>query len=96
MLGVFILVLIVAAAATWGRRIVSTAGAEKRDILSSLEGQYVTLGIGTRFVVSQTGKVAVGDDPFFVALLNGTTRAVPLADIRWVDGPDGQRKGGPW
>jgi hypothetical protein len=23
-------------------------------------------------------------------------RAVPLADIRWIDGPDGQRLGGPW
>ena len=56
----------------------------------------MTLGIGTRFVVTRTGKVIATDDPFTVTFDDGGVRAVPLADIRWIDGPDGERVGGRW
>jgi hypothetical protein len=61
-----------------------------------LEGQFVTLGIGLRFVVPRTGRVIATDDPFAVTVDDDGVRAIPLADIRWIDGPDGQRLGGPW
>lgn len=75
----------------------SKATRQKRELLNSFDGQFVTLGIGTRFIVPRTGRVTASDDPFAVTFDDdGFLRAVPLADIRWVDGPDGQRVGGPW
>jgi hypothetical protein len=76
---------------------VSKAIRQKRELLNSFDRQFVTLGIGTRFIVPRTGRVTASDDPFAVTFDDdGFLRAVPLADIRWVDGPDGQRVGGPW
>ena len=91
-----ILGLIVIAAATWGRIYVSTTNSEKRELLRTLEGQVVTIGIGTRFITPQTGRILVENSSFAVTLLDGTARAVPLADIRWIDAADGRRIGGPW
>ena len=75
----------------------SRASREKRELLNSFDGQVVTLGIGTRFVVPRTGRVTASDDQFAVTFDDdGFLRAVPLADIRWIEGPDGQRVGGRW
>jgi hypothetical protein len=61
-----------------------------------LEGQYVTLGIDMTYVLARTGRVVATDDPFAVTFDDEGIRDVPLADIRWIEGPDGQRLGGPW
>lgn len=95
-LGIGVLLLIIFAAIKWGRKEVETTYEEKRIVLRRLQGKYVTLGIGTRFIIAQTGKVVVSNDSFAVEFQDGTTRLLPLAEIRWIDGPDGQRVGGPW
>ena len=95
-MGIVALSLIVVAAVKWGRKEVETTYREKRTVLRSLEGQDVTLAIGTRFIIRQTGKVVVTDDSFAVEFRDGATRLLPLAEIRWIDGPNGQRVGGPW
>ena len=65
--------------------------------MNSLDGQTVTLGIGTRFIVPRTGRVTASEDAFAVTFDDdGFLRAVPLADIRWIEGSDGQRVGGRW
>ena len=94
--GTVALGLIVAAAVKWGRKEVDRTYRDKRDVLRRLEGKYVTVGIGTRFIVSQTGKVVVTDDSFAVEFRDGTARLLPLADIRWIEDPNGERVGGPW
>ncbi|MGH2370742.1 MAG: hypothetical protein ACRDI2_21405 [Chloroflexota bacterium] len=75
----------------------SNASREKRELLNALDGEVVTLGIGTRFILPRTGRVTASDDPFAVTFDDdGFLRAVPLADIRWIEGPDGERVGGRW
>jgi len=94
--GAVALVLIVLAAVVWGRRGRAQINSHKRELLRPLVGQYATLGIGTRFIVARTGRVIAADDSFAVTFDDGGARAVPLDDIRWIDGPDGSRLGGPW
>lgn len=94
--GVAAVILIVVVAVVWGRTAEARVNTRKRSVLRPLEGQYVTLGIGVRFVVARTGRVVATEDPFAVTFDDDGVRAVPLADIRWIDGPDGQRLGGPW
>lgn len=94
--GMAALALIVGAAVTWGRREVAATYAEKRELLRELEGQLATLGIGTRFIIAQTGRVIVSDDSFAVEFRDGTSRLLPLAEIRWIARSDGERVGGPW
>ena len=94
--GVAAVILIVVAAIVWGRKAEARVDSQKRSILRPLEGQYVTMGIGVRFVLARTGRVIATDDPFAVTFDDDGVRAIPLADIRWIDGPDGQRLGGPW
>ena len=96
MVGLLALALIVAAAVVWGRKGRAGANQQKRELLRPLEGQYVTLETGTRFVVPRTGRVLATEDPFAVTFDDGGARAVPLDDIRWIDGPEGDRLGGPW
>ena len=75
----------------------SKATREKRELLNSLDGQTVTLGIGTRIIVPRTGRVTANEDPFWVTFDDdGFLRAVPLADIRWIEDSAGQRVGGRW
>jgi hypothetical protein len=40
----------------------------------------VTLGIGVRGIIEQTGTLVIGEDRLRVTLLNGTPRAVPVAE----------------
>lgn len=94
--GVVAVILIAVVAIFSGRKSEASVNTEKRGLLRPLQGQYVTLGIGVRFVVARTGRVIAADDPFAVTFDDDGPRAVPLADIRWIDGPDGQRLGGPW
>ncbi len=94
--GVLALVLIVVAVIIWGRKAHAASNREKRDVLRRLEGEYVTLGIGTRFVLARTGKVIATDDPLSVTFDDCGVRAVRLEDIRWIEGPDGRRLGGRW
>ncbi len=94
--GVAGLILIVIVAIHWGRKAEARVDSQKRSILRPLEGQFVTLEIGLRFVVPRTGRVIATDDPFAVTFDGDGVRDIPLADIRWIDGPHGQRLGGPW
>lgn len=95
--GVVAVILIIVVAILWGRKAEARVNTDKRGLLRSLEGQYVTLGIGAgAYVVARTGRVIATDSPFSVTFDDDDFRAVPLADIRWIDGPDGQRIGGPW
>ena len=96
LIGVALCTAVVILAATVGRRMSANSNSVKKALLISLDGQYVTIGIGARFVISQAGRLIVGDDPFYIILTNGKQRAVPLADIRWVITADGERVGGPW
>jgi hypothetical protein len=94
--GVAAVILIAVVAIVWGRQAEARVNSRKRGVLRPFEGQYVTLGIGLRFVVARAGRLVATDDPFAVTFDDDGARAVPLADIRWIDGPDGQRLGGPW
>ena len=94
--GVAAVILIVVGAVVWGRKAEARVNSEKRALLRPLEGQYVTLGIGLTYVLARTGRVVATDHPFAVTFDDEGIRAVPLADIRWIEGPDGQRLGGPW
>ena len=95
--GVIAVILIVVVAILWGGKAETRVNTQKRGLLRALEGQYVTFGIGAgAFVVARTGRVIATDDPFAVTFEDDGARAVPLADVRWIDGPDGQRLGGPW
>ena len=97
MIGIAALAVAVVGFAVWGRRHESRLRREKRELLNSFDGQFITIGIGTRFIITRTGRVTASPDLFAVTFdEGGAARAVPLADIRWVDGPDGQRVGGPW
>lgn len=97
LLVVAVLVVAVVGFSVWGRRYESAMRDKKRAVLNSFDGQFVTLGIGTRFIITRTGRLTASSDPFAVTFdEDGAVRAVPLADIRWVHGPDGERVGGPW
>lgn len=97
LLGTVIVGVIVGLVAVFGRRVLAATDRERLEVLRRLDGRVVTLGIGTRFIVPQTGTLTVGDSRFSVTFRNGGRRAVPLADIRWVaDAQTGDAIGGPW
>lgn len=80
-----------------GRRSRPRVQQEQLEVLRRLEGRRVTLGIGTRIIVPQTGTIELGSSDFSVTFVDTNRRAVPLADIRWVSEPDnGRTLGGPW
>jgi NhaP-type Na+/H+ or K+/H+ antiporter len=94
-----VIVLVIAAVILFARgtSVFISLDKQKLEVLRRFNGQTVTLGIGVRGIIEQTGTLVIGEDRLRVTLLNGTPRAVPVADIRWITDPiSGTRVAGPW
>jgi hypothetical protein len=84
-----VIVLVIAAVILFARgtSVFISLDKQKLEVLRRFNGQTVTLGIGVRGIIEQTGTLVIGEDRLRVTLLNGTPRAVPVADIRWITDP---------
>jgi hypothetical protein len=78
----------------YGVRVGREACAEKLAILRTLEGEQVTLGIGTRWPVDRRGRLrAVDSKRATLVAHDGKERAFPLANIRWLEDGSGKVRG---
>lgn len=75
----------------------SKVNRHKEEILRSFDGKIVTLGIGSRLIVEETGRLEIDEGTEWITLVTTKARVLPLGDIRWITDPQTrQRVGGPW
>ena len=81
-------------------RLTSESNRQRREVLRSMDGRQVTLGVGKTGGTPTSGKLVLGRSAVrFVTVTlvrdDGPARAVPLGDIRWVKDPQsGKTMGG--